>query len=157
MRDGPISAKIAIPPVRLRLKSRCTNAGIEHVQPLLALTATDNFTDPGRQHVHRSDGLSVIIDAHIKRLNLFWIVHKHYWPSDDFLTNISLMFGLQVHPPAHWVFKFSRRIAKPRDGLRVCHAFEARVQQVLYPAETLGIDLFHKELEVVGALCENTN
>ena len=67
-----IAPQVAVPPVVLGLHAQLPDARLQHVQPLLALTAADDLADAGHQAVRRGHGFAVVVQAHIKRLDLLW-------------------------------------------------------------------------------------
>jgi hypothetical protein len=54
----------------LGVEAELRHARVEHVEALLALAAADDLADAGRQHVHRRDGLAVVVQAHVEGLDL---------------------------------------------------------------------------------------
>ena len=44
------------------------------------MAAANNFAGASDQHIHGGDSLAVIVAAHVKRLDVLWIVHDHDRP-----------------------------------------------------------------------------
>src|SRR5207302_5132494 len=52
MRHGAVASEVPVPGVMLLVDAALRHAGVEHIEPLLALAAADDLADAGRQHVH---------------------------------------------------------------------------------------------------------
>jgi ABC transporter substrate binding protein len=71
VRHRAVAAQIAVPGVVLLVDAALRHAGVEHIEPLLALAAADDLADPGGEDVHRRDGFAVVVHAHVERLDVF--------------------------------------------------------------------------------------
>ena len=71
---GAVAPQIAVPPVVLRVHAQLADALLQYLQSLLALAAADDLTNAGDQTVRRRHRLAVIVDPHIKGLDLGGIV-----------------------------------------------------------------------------------
>ena len=63
MRDCAKPPQVAVPVVLFFGQPHFIEAGVQDVEPLLALGAADQFADAGGQYVHRGHSLAVVIDA----------------------------------------------------------------------------------------------
>src|SRR5687767_3303254 len=70
VRHAAVAAQVAVPLVVRGIELELAHARVEHVEALLALAAADDLADAGREDVHRGDGLAVVVDAHVERLDL---------------------------------------------------------------------------------------
>ena len=68
--DGAIFAQLEIPPVVFRLESEFRNFFLEEIEPLFALDAADDLPDFRDEDVHRRDGFSIGIGAHVEGFDL---------------------------------------------------------------------------------------
>ena len=57
------------------------------------------ITDTGRQHVHCRHRFAVIVGAHVKRFDVFRIVHDDYGSSNVFFSQKALVLRLQIDTP----------------------------------------------------------
>jgi len=72
------AADIQVPVKTCRIDPVLAHASLQHLETFFALAATDNLADPWHQQIHSSNGLAVIIQAHVKSLDLLWVVgHKN--------------------------------------------------------------------------------
>ena len=60
MRHRAVAAQVPVPGVMLQVDAALGHARVEHREPLLALAASDDLADPGRQHVHRRHRPAVV-------------------------------------------------------------------------------------------------
>src|SRR5260370_40407814 len=93
---GAVAAEIAVPGVVLLVDAALRHAGVQHIEPLLALAAADDLADPGRQHVHGGDRAAVVVDAHVERLDVLGIVHHDHRFLRVLLCGIALVPRLHV-------------------------------------------------------------
>src|SRR5438067_9089880 len=75
VRHAAVAAEIPAPAHRFLVDADLAHAGVEHVEPLLALAAADDLTDAGREDVHRRHGSAVVVDAHVEGLDGLRVVH----------------------------------------------------------------------------------
>src|SRR5579871_4013999 len=59
---GAVLAQLEVPPVVLDLEAEALHARLEHVVPLLALTAADDLPELRHQDVHRAHRLAVVVE-----------------------------------------------------------------------------------------------
>src|ERR1700719_4314995 len=52
-RHRAVAAQVAVPGIVLPVDAALGHAAVQSLEPLLALAAADDLTDPGRQHVQR--------------------------------------------------------------------------------------------------------
>ena len=96
-----VTAEVSVPLIVLWIQSKLRQARIEDTQALFALAAADDLADAGCQNIHRSNGLAVVIEAHIKRLHLLGIVGDDDGAANVLLGQPALVLGLQVQAPRH--------------------------------------------------------
>src|SRR5438876_11540871 len=61
VRHRAVTAQVSIPAVVRLVEIRFVHSRVEHVEPLLALAAADDFADARREHVHRRDRPAVVV------------------------------------------------------------------------------------------------
>ena len=157
MRHRTIASQIAVPTVIRRIQMAFTHARVKHIKSLLALTATNNFTNTRRQHIHGRNGFVVVIQSHIKSLDALWIIHHHHWASNQLLGEIALMLALHINAPRHWIFKFlsvGNRGLKSLDGLGVIHALKRTFHKRLQPLHASFVHPFRHKSHVIRALIQ---
>ena len=96
---GAVTAQVAVPPVILGIHAEIADALLEQLDALLALAAADDLADAGNEAVRRRDGLAVVVEAHIERLDLLRIVRDEHGALKDLLGQIPLVLGLEVDAP----------------------------------------------------------
>ena len=152
MRHAAVAAEIAIPLVVRRIQAELRHARVEHVQPLLALAAADDLADAGRQHVHRRDGLPVVVQAHVERLDLLGIVRHHDRTADMLLGEPALVFGLEVQAPFDRVVELLLRLLQQRHRIGVVDALERGIDERAQSRDRGLLDPLGDERHVVAAL-----
>src|SRR5687768_9952205 len=75
VRHGAVAAQIAIPTEAFLVDADLVHALVQAREALLPLAAADDLADAGGEHVHRRDGLSVVVLAHVESLDRLRIVH----------------------------------------------------------------------------------
>ncbi|MPM27916.1 hypothetical protein SDC9_74432 [bioreactor metagenome] len=139
---GTVPPKVTVPPVILRVHAQLPDAALQQLQPLFALAAADNLADPGNQAVRCGDGLSVVVHAHIERLDLLGIVRDKNGLLEHLLRQESLVFRLKVSPPLHLIVKPVVVLLQDLHGLGVahpakvggCHMLQALLQALVHKA-----------------------
>jgi len=99
MRSSAKLPGFQIPPKGLFVNLHFLNFRVELVIPLFPLRAPDDLTNPGKQDIHGSDSISIIILTHIKGLYGGWIIVDYDRFLEVFLNQITLMLRLQVSSP----------------------------------------------------------
>src|SRR5712671_6480028 len=69
-----VAAQIAVPGVVLLVDAALHHARVQHLEPLLALAAADDLTDPWCEHVHGGDGAPVVVHSHVERFDVLRVV-----------------------------------------------------------------------------------
>src|SRR5205085_7949596 len=77
VRSRPVAPQVAVPAVVRSVDAKFGHTRVEHVEPLLPLTATDNLADSRRKDIHRRHGFTVTVNAHVEGFDLLWIVHHN--------------------------------------------------------------------------------
>ena len=65
---GAVAAQIEVPPVVVGVQTQLVHACKQNVEALLALRAADDLADAGNKAVGRSNGLAVVVCAHVNAL-----------------------------------------------------------------------------------------
>src|SRR5205807_5772330 len=124
MRDRSVTAQVPVPAVMRDIDAELGHARVEHVEPLLALAATDDLADPGRENVHRRHGLTVVVHAHVEGFDRLRIVHHDDRLLHVLFRQITLVLGLEIDAPCYRKLEFLLRALENRDRLAVIHAHE---------------------------------
>ena len=78
---------------------------LQDVQTLLALAASDDFSNPRDQDIHGCDRFAVVIGTHVEGLDARRIIGDNHGTPHVFLHQPTLMLTLKVDPPLHWKFE----------------------------------------------------
>ena len=119
MRHRAVAAQVEIPPVSLWVESLFFHSRFEHVEPLFALAAADDLAYAGHQHIHRAHGLSVVVDAHVKRFDGPRVIEEDHRSLENLFGQITLVLGLQVLAPSDRELKTFAGFFQPLDRLGV--------------------------------------
>ena len=68
----------------------------ENPNPLFTLASADNLSNLWHKNIHSCDSLSILIQLHIKCLDILWVMSDDDRSFDNLISQIPLMFGLQV-------------------------------------------------------------
>ena len=112
----------------------------EHVAALLALAAAAQFADAGDQEVRRRDGLAVVVQAHVERLDFLGVIGDEHRPPEVLFGEVPLMLGLKVAAPEHRVFEGCAGIFEDFDRVGVADAREVRVPDGFQPVDEALVD-----------------
>src|SRR5690606_28987985 len=77
MRHRAIAAEVAIPLVVRGIQAELRHACVEDVQALLALAAADDLADARCQYFHGGDSATIVVETHVKGLDLLGVIHYH--------------------------------------------------------------------------------
>src|SRR5215469_565951 len=66
VRHRAVAPQIAVPGVVLLVDAALGHSAVQYFEPLLALAAADDLTDPPRQYVHCRDGAAVVVHSHVE-------------------------------------------------------------------------------------------
>ena len=155
MRHRAVAAQIAIPAIVRRIEPALDHALVEHIEPLFALRSADDFADPRRQHVHRCHGFFVVGQAHVKRLDLFRIIHQHRRAVDMLLGDVALVLGLQIDTPLHRVIEYFLCVFQHLDRIGVIHANEFARDHIFQLGNQTLLNPLLEKRHIVGALSEH--
>mmetsp|Transcript_60942 Transcript_60942/g.196362 ORF Transcript_60942/g.196362 Transcript_60942/m.196362 type:complete len:427 (-) Transcript_60942:147-1427(-) len=151
VRHGAETPEVAVPPIVFGIQVHLLGPPVQHVQPLLALGATNDLTDGWRQHIHGSHSLLVLVKAHVEGLNVFRVVIEDRGLAKHLLAEVALMLGAQVHAPLHR----HREVCvgglplQDLDALCVGETSEWLSQEVLQTLHETRLDLFVEELQIL--------
>ena len=155
MAAAAVAAQVEIPPVVLFLQPQLVHARLEHVETLLSLAAADDLADAGDKTVRRRDGLSVVVEAHVKGLDLARIVRDEDGLFEDLLGEIALMLGLQVDAPFDRIVELLAALFEDVDRLGIADAAEIVRHDVVQPLEQALVDESVEELHLLRAAFEH--
>ena len=119
-----VSSGIQIPFISGDIHIQFFHPGFQEIQTFFSLRTAYQFTDMRHQQVAGCHGLSIVVLAHIERLDVFRIIRQENRSVDDFFTQITFMFGIEVHAPADFVFEFDRSFQQQIDRFRIAHSAE---------------------------------
>ena len=104
---APPSANVEVPGKGLPGNAHGVHPHFEDVMSLLPLAAADDFPYSWKQQIHGCYGAFVIIETHIKGLDLGGIVDDKDRTIKNLFSQVALMLRLQVEPPFHRKAKFA--------------------------------------------------
>ena len=116
---------------------------------VLSLTSSDNLANPGNKAVHGSNGFPVLVQFHVKGLDLLRIIRDKHRFFEDFLCQIALMLCLQVASPEHLVFKLVVVFHEDIYSLGIGHMAEFGIQHMV---QTVQETFIHEGVEEVHLL-----
>ena len=94
--DGSVPPQIQIPPQFLGVDTRGFHAIFQDIQAFFPLGTADDFPHLRRQDIHRPDGFSVVVLAHIKRLDLGGVVGDDDGFFEQLLSQVALVLRLEI-------------------------------------------------------------
>ena len=115
----PKRRRLQVPPIVCGILIHLADTAFEDVEALLALAPADEFADAGNQYVHRGHGLTIVVLAHIERLDLFGIVIHRHRALEMFLGEEALVLGLQIKAKLGGVLEILSARFQNVDGLAV--------------------------------------
>ena len=98
-----------------------------------ALCAADDLANSGHQHVHRRDGLAVVIQAHIERLDLARVVEHGSRGFKVLFGEEALVLRLQVQPILDRELELLAGLRENFHRLRVRHPHKRPLDDELQP------------------------
>lgn len=116
---GAVAAQVEIPPVVLGVKAELRHASGQHIEPFLTLRAADDLAYARNKAVGCGDGLAVVVQAHVKRLDLLGIIGDENWLLVDLFGQVALMLGLKINAPLDGVIKLFTAVFEDIDRLGV--------------------------------------
>ena len=153
VRDGTETTRVDIPAIAFQVEAMGLHRRDQAVQTFFALAAADDLADAGHEHVHRGDGLPIVVLAHVEGLGGFRVIVHGHRALEVLLGEVTLMLGLQVLAPDDGVFELTAGLQKQVDGLRVGDAGERTLRDETQALEQAFVDESIEERELVGALC----
>ena len=149
------AAQVEIPAVVFFFQTEVLHRGEQHVEALLALRTADQLTDAGDKHIHRGDGLAVLVLPHVERLDLARVVGDEHRLAEDLLGEVALMLGLEVDAPGDRVVKLIAALLEQADRLGVGHSAEVVVHKVLQSLEQRVVEELVEEGKLLLAGCHD--
>src|SRR5581483_1496598 len=99
MGNGAVFSELEIPPVVFRLKTKVDDFFLEALEALFALASADDFANFWNENIHRSNGLAVVVIAHVEGFDLCGVVSEDDGLFAMFFCEKPLVFRLQIDPP----------------------------------------------------------
>ena len=124
----------------------------EAFETLFALTSSHDFTDAWHEDVHRGDGLTVVVLAHVERLRGFRVVVDGHRALEMLLGEITFVLGLQVLAPDDGILEFTTRLQQELHGLGIRDARKGSFGDESQPLEQAFIDVSIKKIEFIRTL-----
>ena len=149
MSGGTIFSQIQIELVILFLKIHLLHSLNQFVIIVFPLAASDDLADSRYQTVHCCHRFSVLIELHVKCLDLFRIVRYKDRTLVHHFCQITLMFCLQVCAPFYFIFKLIIIFLEKFYRLCICYSRKIRVYHVFQPVQQ---PLVYKRIEEVHLL-----
>src|SRR5665647_606748 len=72
------------------------HSALKHFEPFLTLGPADDFTDLGEKDIHGSYSLSVVVQTHVERFDLFGIVGQDNRFFKLLFNEVTLVFTLEI-------------------------------------------------------------
>ena len=155
MRDGAVAAQIQIPFVIGRIHLVAAHVFFQHIEPLLALAAADDLADSGHEHIHRSDGFSVVVQPHVERLYLLRIIENRHGTFEVFLGEPALVFRLEIGAVCDGEFELLAARLQQLDCVRISDPLERPLDDEIEPRHQLLVDELREQTEVFRAVRSN--
>mmetsp|Transcript_14576 Transcript_14576/g.63141 ORF Transcript_14576/g.63141 Transcript_14576/m.63141 type:complete len:630 (+) Transcript_14576:1418-3307(+) len=155
---GSVPPQVHVPLVLLGFQAHLDHPALHYLQTLLSLRSADELANLGHQHVHRGHRLAVLVEPHVKRLDVLGVVVHDDRLLEDLLGQVALVLRREVDAPLHRVHKlFASRhsLLEELDGLGVGHAAKGGRRHVLHAVQSLLIVHLGDEREVLGAVLED--
>jgi hypothetical protein len=106
--------------------------GFEPFESFFPLGAADDLADAGNEDIHRGDGLSVIVLAHIEGFDLLRIAGNDHGFFKMLFHEVTFVFALQIDAPLDLVLEFlfliCRGLQQDVDGFGIGDPLELVVQ-----------------------------
>ena len=103
------------------------NLVIQFVKTLFTYTTANDFANLREEHVCALYCLSVFIDFHIERLDVFRVIGHDNRFAEMFFYQVTLMFRTEVIAPFAWEFKLTAILdsfLKNVDAFRIWQAYK---------------------------------
>jgi len=154
MLDAAVTAQIEIPAIIAHIHAKFCDALLQHLHALFTLAAADELADTGNEKIRRSNGLAVVILAHVEGLDLFGIIRNEDGALKDLFGEIALVFGLQITAPKYGILELIFFLFEQGDRFGVADAGEVGVDHVFEALQQALIDELVEEFEFLGCLFE---
>ena len=105
-----VATRIDIPAIAGRVEPMGLHRRDQAVQALFTLAAADDLADAGHEHIHRRDGLSVVVLTHIEGLGGLRIVAHGHGTLEVRLGQIAFMLRLEVLAPDDRILELTPRL-----------------------------------------------
>ena len=145
---------VEIPPEFFLVHTQFVYTGRKFFVVGLALRTADNLADLREQHVHRTDGLSILVLLHVESLDLLRIVDKDHRTLEVLLDQIAFVFRLQVAPPVAGEFELAARSLENLHALGVIQPLEFVVQHEVEPLDQTVVPHLVHELQILAAVLQ---
>mmetsp|Transcript_28060 Transcript_28060/g.77232 ORF Transcript_28060/g.77232 Transcript_28060/m.77232 type:complete len:277 (-) Transcript_28060:829-1659(-) len=151
--------QLTVPPVVFLAQAHCLHALIQHVQALLTLSSTDELANARAEDIHGSDGFAVVVEPHVEGFAILGVVVNDGRLLVQFLSEVALVFRLQLLAPRHLVLKLDvtslDRLLQPLHGFRVADPLERLAGNQLKALQNLLVYAEVEELKVWATLLED--
>lgn len=104
--DGSVSAKIQVPPHLSGVETHLFATSLENIHAMLTLRSTNDFTNLWNQNVRGSDSLFILVQLHVKGLNVFRIIRQYNRFLVDLFTQVSFVFRRKINSPNRFFFEY---------------------------------------------------
>src|SRR5690349_5044028 len=101
MGHGPITAEIEIPFIILWVHFVAAHARFQDLQAFLALAPSDNLANSRHQQVHRRHRFVVVVQPHVERFDLLWVIKDSDRTFEMLLAQPALVLRLQIQTVLH--------------------------------------------------------
>ena len=155
MGNGAVAAQVEIPPVRFFVQSRIVQPLQQNIVALFALAAADDLADPRHEHVHRAHGFAVVVGAHVKRLDRFWVIRDDQRFFENLFGQKALVFGLQIAAPLDGKLPRLAGFFQLGDGLGVSDVAEIGLGDMLQGRQDRLLDELIEKLQILAAVFED--
>ena len=144
MTASAVLAKLKIPPIILGVEVELSHSLKQFFHSLLTLRAADKLTYTGNEHIRCSNGLAVVVLAHIECLDILGIIGYEYGLFKYLLRKISLVLCLKIHTPIYGVFKCMTAVLKLFNRFCIGNSTEITVHK---SSKTVDESLIHEIVE----------
>ena len=131
MSCAAVFSQIHVESIVFFVQTQLVHTRCQFVVVVLSLASADDLTDTRYQTVNRCHGLAVIVQFHIERFDILRIVRNKYRTFVHLLSQITLMLGLQIASPGHFVFEFVVVLRQNIDGFCVSYTGKFRIYHVV--------------------------
>ena len=152
MRHAAITTQVDIPVIGRFLEPLFAQIRQEHLEPLLALAATDDLADARHEQVHRRDRLAVVVAAHVEGFDLFRVVVDRGGTAEMMFGQVTLVLGLKGVPILDRILEGLSAREEQRHRLGVGDALEGPVTDELEPLDEAFVDESVAEVKILRAV-----